>query len=70
MAMIKRAFLLDIEDMGVVARQFSIASRTASTNPAVYPLSYPRDYDKLTDLRAAIFSVINQHPEDERKVIS
>ncbi len=59
MAMIKRSFLLDAGDMESVARQFSSASRIAFTNPAVYSLSYPREYDNLTELRAAILSVVN-----------
>ena len=59
MAMIRRGFLLDAEDMGVVGRQFSSASRVASTNPAVFSLSYPHEYDKLAELREAILDVVN-----------
>ena len=55
MSIIKRALLLDAEDMSVVAHQFASA-KIASCAPAVNSVSYERDYDQLDALHAAIFS--------------
>jgi len=67
MAIIGRAFLLDVEDMVPVAKQFSSASRIASTYPAVYSLRYPREYELLPELHAATQSIVNAWSGSERK---
>jgi hypothetical protein len=54
MALLSQSFLVDVEDMATVTKQFNIAGQIAQTNPAIYSLSYPRDYKQLADLRSAI----------------
>ncbi len=58
MALLSQSFLVDVEDMATIARQFNIACQITQTNPAIYSLSYPRDYRQLADLRCAILSVV------------
>jgi hypothetical protein len=69
MAIIKRTFLLDVESMGTVAKQFISASRVASASPAVYSLRYPREFDQLPDVRAAVMSVVNRHHEQRKSLV-
>jgi len=63
MAMLKQTFLIDPKDMSLISKHFHIASQITSINPALYSLNYPRDYDQLDELRAAILTITNRPPE-------
>ena len=57
MRMVEHSFWLDPTDMARTARKLASASALANAVPA-YKLAYPRDYRKLDELHAAIFSVL------------
>ncbi len=57
MRMVEHSFWLDPTDMARTARKLTSASALANDVPA-YKLGYPRDYKKLDELHAAIFSVL------------
>ncbi len=58
MTIIKRVFLLDVHDMKTIADLFSNAGQLTASGLPVYSLSFPRKYDKLADLRAAVLSAV------------
>ena len=58
MPTIRHTFLLDVKDIAAVTKQFDIASHLSQTKLAIYSLSYPRQYNQLAELRAAILAVV------------
>ncbi|MCF6311092.1 MAG: hypothetical protein L3J39_01450 [Verrucomicrobiales bacterium] len=63
MTLIKRCFLLDMKDIKIAAKLFKKAAQAQANGLDIYSLSYPRDYDKLADLRTEILSTINQQKQ-------
>ena len=58
MRLVEHSFWLDPTDKSLTARKLLSASALAGRVPA-YKLAYPRDYAKLEDVHAAIFSVLD-----------
>ena len=58
MRLVEHSFWLDPTDIALTARKLTSASALAG-GVRVYHLSYPRDYAKLAELHAAIFSVLD-----------
>jgi len=58
MRLVEHSFWLDPTDMALTARKLAQASTLANDVPA-YTLAYPRDYAKLGELHAAVFSVVD-----------
>jgi hypothetical protein len=54
MSMIRKSFLLDVEDISAVSRQFGVARAIASVCPRVYVLRHPHDYNALEKVMRAI----------------
>jgi hypothetical protein len=50
MRMIKRSFLLDVEDMAVASRQFEMAREVLFAAKRIFSLSYPHDYGLLGEI--------------------
>jgi hypothetical protein len=53
MAWVNNSFLLDIEDRELLAQHFDWTHRIAMAVPT-FALDYPRDYDKLQDVRKTV----------------
>lgn len=58
MRFVEHSFWLDPTDMRLTAQKLKLASALANSVP-VFQLTYPRDYAKLDELHATIFSVLN-----------
>ena len=67
LTLIKRTFLLDVNDLEIAAKLFKCAGQILSSGLSIYSLSYPRNYDKLTDLRKEILSTINTQKGTAKK---
>jgi hypothetical protein len=52
--LIKRSFLLDVNDAACAARQMGLAGAVMRALPSVHSLSYPRDYQQLPALCDAL----------------
>jgi hypothetical protein len=58
MAIIENAFALDAEDAQETRRRFAQAAQAAQVIP-VFDLTYPRDYTRLSEVHAAIFTALD-----------
>ena len=58
MELIKRAFLLDVENIQAAAGQFNVIQKLVSARPMFYSLQYPRQYSQLKDVREAIVTTL------------
>ena len=57
MAIVKQSFLMNIKDKTVVSKQFRNASEVTELSPAIFRLSYTRDYELLTEVRDAVQTI-------------
>ena len=48
--LIRRAFMLDVEDKGAMQRQFDLANRAIASRVRVFSLQYPRNYPVLDEV--------------------
>jgi hypothetical protein len=58
LAIVRNAFLLDNRHPELIRNQFKAAGQLVRTGCAVYSLKYPRRYDRLSEVRALILSVL------------
>jgi hypothetical protein len=61
LALITHSFRLDMGDAGQTSAHFDLASRVAAQVP-VFTVSYPRDFSRLGDVRAAVLSAAGPSP--------
>ena len=58
MTMIEQAFLLDITDKSLIARQFNVVGRLVSSGIKIYQLEYPRKHSMLPHVCSRIEDIL------------
>ena len=69
MGWLRNSFLLDVEDPAMLAQHFQHATAVAQAIPT-YHLDYPRLYERLADVQAAILGHLNREREARRNGFS
>jgi len=54
MAIVEQSFVMDIEDKAINSKQFTNASEVNEILPALYRLTYPRNYEMLAEVRNTV----------------
>lgn len=57
MAIVEQTFLMNFKDKTVVSKQFRNASEVTELSPAIFRLSYTRDYELLTEVRDTVQTI-------------
>lgn len=57
MAIVEQTFLLDIKDKRMISKQFTNASEVCEASPAIFRLSYPRQYEILEEARNTVKTI-------------
>ena len=58
MAIVEQTFVMDIEDKDIISKQFTKASEVNEILPALYRLSYPRQYEMLAEVRSTVETTV------------
>ena len=54
--LLRRSFVLDVEDMAVAARRFELANQVVAAAPRIWTLCFPRDFNLLAGVVKSIAS--------------